>query len=231
MKKVSLLFLFSFFVLISNAQQKATSSSDSKVSVTFAAGPSFRLAEVPGNTSPLIKAYIQDLKSGFSFDLGLSYMVTNSAGLGLKANLYKSSGAIGSLNLTAPNGDTGFGTASDDISIFYVGPTYTFLGKEGKNKDRFTALFSIGYTSYLNETNVLGNYDIKGSSLGINAEMAYYVTIVKNFQIAPRIALFGGGLRELKITGENGYNRTLDLGDNFESLWRLDPSVSLKYKF
>lgn len=231
MKKNYFSLLLLLFIVKGFSQQNATNTSESKVSISFAAGPSFRLASIPSNVPQYLKSYIEELKSGFSYDFGFTYMVNNNSGFGVKTNLYKSKGAVGTVNLTAPNGDTGYGTASDNISIFYVGPTYTFFGKEGKSKDRFSSLFSIGYMSYLNKSDVLGKYDIKGSSIGFNAEIAYFLGITKNLQIAPRVALFGGALNQFKISGENGYTKTLNLGNTRESLWRIDPSVSLKYNF
>ena len=218
------------FVGFSQENSNVVKVKDSKFYVSFAIGPSFRLGKIPNDYSSDIKNYLQALKSGIAYDFNLVYLINKKSGIGLKLNMYQSKGSIGPVDVIAPNGEEFYGRISDNIKIYFIGPSYTIISS--KNKDFFSSNFALGYIGYVNDAEILDSYKIKGSSFGITTDIAYLFGLNDNFQIGPKVSLIQGNIFKFEITGPNGFRETLKLDkNNTESLLRIDLSVALRYKF
>lgn len=217
-------------LVFSQENSKTITAKDSKFNISFAVGPSFRLGKIPNDYSPDIKKYLQALKSGISYDLNLVYMINKKSGIGLKLNMYQSKGSLGPVDVIAPNGEEGITRVSDNIKIYFIGPSYTI--SRSKNKDFFYSNLAVGYVGYVNDTQILNLYKIKGSSIGITTDLAYLFGLNTNFQIGPKVSLIQGNIYKFDITGPNDFYKTLKLDkENIEGLLRIDLSVELRYKF
>lgn len=214
----------------SQESREIVKDKDSKFYLSFAVGPSFRIGKIPNDYSPDIKKYLQALKTGISYDLNLVYMINKKSGIGLKLNMYQSKGSLGPVDVIAPNGEEGSTRVSDNIKIYFIGPSYTI--SSSKNKDFFYSNLAVGYIGYVNDTEILNSYKIKGSSIGITTDLAYLFGLNNNFQIGPKVSLIQGNIYKFDITGPNDFYKTLKLDkENIEGLLRIDLSVELRYKF
>jgi hypothetical protein len=217
-------------LVFSQENSKTITAKDSKFNISFAVGPSFRLAKIPNDYPSDVKNYLKALKSGISYDFNLVYMINNKSGIGLKLNMYQSKGSLGPIDTVAPNGQEVSTRVFDNIKIYFFGPSYTI--SSSKNKDFFYSNLAVGYIGYVNDTQILYSYKIKGSSIGFTTDIAYLFGLNNNFQIGPKVSLIQGNIFKFEITGPNGYRETLKLDKNEnESLLRIDLSVALRYKF
>jgi hypothetical protein len=228
--RLSLIYLLLLLSFLGFSQESSEKVKDSKFYASFAAGPSFRLAKISNDYPSDIKKYIQALKSGISYDFNFVYMVNNKSGIGLKFNMYQSSGSLGPIDVVAPNGDKGSTRVFDNIKIYFIGPSYSI--SSNKNKNFFCSNISVGYIGYVNDAEIFDAYKIKGSSVAITTDIAYLFGLKNNFQIGPKVSLVQGNIFKFDRTGPDGFHETIKLDkDKIESLIRIDLLVELRYKF
>ncbi len=214
----------------SQENQNQILDNDSKFSMSFAIGPSFRLGRIPDNLEPITKQYLTGLKTGVSYDLNLNFSINQKSAFGFKFNLFHNKGSFTNAYIQAPNGNSGYGTLSDNIKIYFIGPTYSFFHHSKIND--FYANLGLGFMGYIDDANYLGSYKITGETLGFDVDATYYIGLSARFQVGPKVALFGGSLSDFDIEGPNNYHKREKLEkDNIESLWRLDLSIAFRYKF
>jgi hypothetical protein len=194
-------------------------------------GPSFRLAKIPDGLSADNEDYIRELKSGLSYDFS-AYYVMHDRGYGLKYNVFRSKNERNNATNFDPlvNIPTSF---SDDITISYIGPSFLYTELQDAKLGEAFIEVSFGYMSYKNKATINGqNFTIKGGNLGMIAGGGYHFRLHKQFLIGPQISFVGGTLRKFKYDFGNGYGETVSLdNDEYESLWRIDLSVSAKFRF
>ena len=58
-------------LVFSQENSKTITAKDSKFNISFAVGPSFRLAKIPNDYPSDVKNYLKALKSGISYDFNL----------------------------------------------------------------------------------------------------------------------------------------------------------------
>lgn len=202
-----------------------------KFLVNVNVGPAFRVGKTPSGIPADQKAYIKDLKSGFSYDISAYYLRDSRSGFGLKYNVFNSKGTLRDQELVAPNGDTGTGDTSDDITITFIGPAMIFFGDGFRPRDNFGVEIGLGYIGYVDKAKLLGDYKITGGNLGISSTISYHFGLTENIMIGPAIGFTGGVLSKIKVTGE-GISETVKLEDDMkESLYRFDLSIGARFKF
>lgn len=196
-------------------------------------GPSFRMAKTPSNLPSYLKSYVSDLKSGMSCDLSGYFLLKKSHNaLGLKYNRFNSKGSVGPIDLIAPNGETGYGRTTDNITISFIGLSYGYFGLVDEEKGGFDMEVALGLISYKDKANVLGAYEITGSSVGLLGSFGYDIKLVQGLYLEPKIGYAMGTISQFNVEGENGYKTTLKLdNDTKESLFRIDFSLGLNYRF
>lgn len=193
---------------------------------------SYRLAKIDNSYTGFQRQYLKNLKSGISYDFSAFYMVSRELGFGLKFNTYNSSESLDGVTAVAPNGDSGYGSIGDDITIsFYgIGEIYKF-GKSGSRHSGFVEA-SLGYMRYNNDAYVLGNYTLTGGTFGSALSVAYQYEAFDNFSIGPKFSLLAGSIRKYDIEGPDGFSGKLKLDrDKAESLVRMDLGIVASYRF
>lgn len=224
--------LLSFSAIHAQESEGASFSGgkDQRFVISAAASYGYRLGKTPDNISSEQKEYLEELKSGFSLDISAFYKLAKNHGLGFKYNVFYASNTMNNLYIEAPNGDTGFGSIKDDIMISFIGPAYMFDYINGRNQ--FNVEGSIGYMSYINDAQALGEYEYFGDTIGVIFSGSYKYMVTEHFSIGPRIALVGGNITNFEVDGPNGYRDTFTLeDDNSESLWRFDAGVNFAFRF
>lgn len=192
----------------------------------------YRLGKIEDGGNQQLRTYLKNLKSGYSYDLSAYYMYDTHTGLGLKYNAFKSSGTFGTTFVTAPNGQTGYGELSDDITISYYALSSIFDLLKNSDKHHVNFEASLGYMHYKDDAKILGDYTITGGSFGAELSIDYQYEIFQNFTAGPKVAFLTGGVKKFKIKGPNDYSETQKLEDDkSESLLRLDLGVSASYRF
>jgi hypothetical protein len=230
-KIVTLILLISNFIFAQDSQVRE-SVKDKHFIFNTSFGPSFRLGKTPNGLNSKQKEYIKDLKSGFSYDFTLYYTGNGENCFGIKFNRYQSKGSLANQDIVAPNGDSGYGTVSDNISITFIGPAFMIINESDNGKWDYKLEVAIGYTGYLNKAAILDNYELKGATFGMTGGFGFNYKIAKNFSVGPQINFIGGALKQFDITGENGYKSSFKYPkEEFESLWRIDLGLNAIIKF
>lgn len=230
-KTIALIFLMGCPVFGQTIEPQTPKEKEPKFIVFANIGQSFRLAETPDGLTSEQRKYVKELKSGLSYDFS-AYYVNKDKGYGLKYNVYRSSN-----ERTSPiDFDpviSGSGSYSDDITITYIGPS--FILTEGQNARLGEAFLevSLGYMAYKNEaTTSMERFTLKRATLGMFAGGGYHFRLNKQFLIGPQVTFVGGMLRKLDVEYSNGTSTTIKLDEEeYENLWRIDLSVSAKFRF
>lgn len=206
------------------------SKKDTRFIINANVGPSFRLAKIPDGLSSEYEDYFKELKSGLSYDIS-AYYVMHDRGYGLKYNVFRSKNdhpnTVTDLIFNNPN------NFSDDITITFIGPSFIYTELPSANVGEAFLEMSLGYVSYKDKAELGSDkFTIKGGNLGIVAGGGYHFRLTKQFLVGPQVSFVGGMLRKLKFENSNGATETISLNeDEYESLWRIDLSVSAKFRF
>lgn len=225
--------LFLVFCLPAMAQDIDNVNDDEpRFMVTANVNYAYRLAKIPKEYNSLQRDYIKKLKSGISYDISAYYKFNSLRGIGLKYNVYRSSNEINNAQISAPDGQTGFGTISDDITISFYGATYIETYSKPNSPHTFQLEAGLGYMAYKNEAEALGSYEFTAGTIGVTINAAYRYSVSESFSFGPQISLIGGSISEFDLTGPNGYNETIKLGsNNRESLTRIDLGIVAAFRF
>lgn len=193
----------------------------------------YRLAKIDNSFNVNDEAYLKTLKSGLSYDVSAYYMYSTYTGIGLKYNMYKSSGSAHDAYIIAPNGEIGYGTASDDITMSYIGLSIIEnMIKRVSTKHKLYLEASVGYQYYKDKVEALGSYTVSRGCLASDLGFSYQYEAFENFTIGPKISLIGGIIGKVKIEGPDGFNETVKFeGDKKELLLRLDAGLTASYRF
>jgi hypothetical protein len=185
-------------------------------------GLSYRIGRLSENVSPSESDYLQELKSGFHYEAGLSYYFNEYLGAGFKYNEHLSS--------NSNDGSIGYGKVSDRIRINFIGPVFSTRLFNQTKKNCLLMDFGIGYLGY-HDKGVFASEKItlKGSTAGFYWNIGYDVGISKNLALGFQLSLISGLLSEYKKS--NGiYTEVIKFEKNeYENLSRIDLSIGLRF--
>ncbi len=228
-----LLLLISFQSKAQTTNESSVKEKRSKIIIMTSLGRSYRLARTADNIDPFFKNYVEDLKSGISFDLSGYYLLPNSSGigLGLKYSRYNSKESLANVLVTYKDGSSESGTISDDITISFFGPSMV-LDKHNPNAiGDFNLEIALGYMGYTDNSYNPKSLQIKGSTFGIALGAGYHFKLTKDVYFGPQISFVSGVLNKLEITRSNGSVEIINLTDGErEGLLRIDLSACLKIR-
>ena len=212
-------------------------SSDLSSTDIFQRGYSpFRLAVHGGFSNRLGKVvksdfeqYLKDLKKGYNLGVDASYFISETVGFGIKFSSFGADNQLASVTMDHDgDGVMSTGPMSDDITITFVGPSYStrFVSTKG---NAFITSLALGYLGYMDHAKLFDYaFDLKGGTLGIAFDIGYDIKLSDRLSLGAQCSLFRGTLTS--ITQDYGsYSRKVDLDeDEYEGLSRLDFSVGLR---
>ena len=114
--------------------------------------------------------------------------------------------------------------------IIFIGPSFMYSNFEMDTPHKFYWEAAIGYQQYTS-SNILGsigNFELKGSSVGLYSTIGYQYAVSRSFLIGPQL---GFGLGAVKLHAENG--RSISLGNNEEKegLGRVSLAATATVRF
>jgi hypothetical protein len=197
--------------------------------VAINGGLSYRTAKLADNIPSDFEKYVKELKSGYHIGLDLSYYFSEQLGIGIKYSVYKSKNEIDNVSVTRPDGSTQYGKMSDNISINFIGPFISTRLLNGNKKNSFLMNLGIGYLGYTDNTLLITDYTIKGSTVGLCWDIGYDIGISKNLAIGFQLSYMIGTLTQYDIS-DGTTTKTVKLEkNNYESLSRIDLSIGLRF--
>lgn len=194
----------------------------------FNGGLSNRTAKLADNIPSEFEQYMKNLKSGYNYNLDLSYFFAEQLGIGFKYNVFLSKNEIENIYVKQPDGSTLHGKMSDDITINFIGPFFSTRLLNSKKNNSLICNIGLGYTGYTDNAVVIYDLLIKGNTLGICLDIGYDVGISDNVAIGFQISLLNGTLTQYELS-QGTYKETVKLEDEYESLARIDLSIGLRF--
>ena len=224
-RKLSFLALAAAFSLPCKAQEssvevKVENVKQSKVTVMASAGYAWRTAEIPSGTAYFLKNHLEKLTSGFHFDISAYHRIAPNMGLGLKFNRYSASAETSLAGVYLNTKDR----------IIFIGPSFMYSNFEMDTPHKFYWDVALGYQQYTS-SNILGpigNFEVKGSSVGLYSTIGYQYAVSRSFFIGPQL---GFGLGAVKLHVENGRSLSLANNDKKEGLGRVSLAATATIRF
>jgi hypothetical protein len=188
-------------------------------------GYSSRRAKISSDIPPVLKDYMNDLKSGTNYSADISYYIYNQNGIGLKYSKFSTSGFIDGITVSDPatGAILGIGMVEDNISISFIGPAIFERRSIIPEKLLLISNLSLGQLSYFND-GILLTYPIKieGKTIGFSGTIGLDFLITKDFAFGISFSYLYGEIRKIKVNGES-----IDL-DEHESMNRWDFNFGFK---
>lgn len=193
-------------------------------------GWSYRTAKLGDNIPYDFQEYAKELKSGYHYGLDISYFFTEQLGLGFKYHSFHSKNELNNIYVQYPNGDIETGKMSDDISINFIGPTFTTRFLNANKRNSFLLGIGMGYMGYKNDGVLVYDYTINGSTLGFCWDIGYDIGLTENFALGFQFSYLAGVLSRYEESFNGGPKQTVQLEvGNYESLSRIELSVGLRF--
>jgi len=192
-------------------------------------GYSYQTAKVAESVPSDFKDYISELKSGYHFGGDLTYYFTEPLGFGFKYYLLKSSNSLDNIYLEDTDGNRTYGKMSDDLTISFVGPTFSTRFLSHNKKNALLMNLSLGYIGYSNDKIIIDEYKMTGSTMGLSFDIGYDIGLSENLSLGFQISFLSGTLFEYDWN-DGSKTETIDLEEGeYESLNRIDFSVGLRF--
>ena len=209
------------------AQKSSSKHKNNNIIAKAGIAYGFRLGKSPSNISASEKQIIDNLSSGFVYDLGLYCRVSENAALGFKYNAYNASSPAGKSSLDPLDG--GVYGVNDEISFY--GFSYLLDPRSSNSKHEGNLELSAGYIGYKSTAPAFFNQQTYGSTFGLVGSFSYKYRVLEKLSVGPTLGFVGGTIKEFKVTANNGYSATITLPkDSYESLWRIDLGFEVIYR-
>lgn len=196
-----------------------------KFKIIVHGGYSYRIAKIDEDMSPLIKDYIKGIKSGFHIGADIIYFYSENRGVGLQYSLLKTSNRLSDITLTYEDGTSAYGNLEDNISLSYIGTSYTSQLFFGANNNVFSYGVGLGYLGFNNEGEDVGTmFKRQGATLGTNYTAGLEVPYTTNLSLSVKAGILFGLLNKSTITYVDG---STSIDDRKENLNRIDISLGL----
>ena len=226
-RKLSILALAAAFSLPCKAQEssvevKVENVKQSKVAIMASAGYAWRTAEIDGSITYPFRSHVEKITSGFHFDISAYHRIAPNMGLGLKFNRYSASAETSLAGVYLNTKDR----------IIFIGPSFMYSNFEMDTPHKFYWDVALGYQQYTSSNNFsgLGNFEVKGSSVGLYSTIGYQYAVSRSFLIGPQL---GFGLGAVKLHVENGRSIALanNNNDKKEGLGRVSLAATATIRF
>jgi len=226
-RKLSILALAAAFSLPCKAQEssvevKVENVKQSKITVMASAGYAWRTAEIDGSITYPFRSHVEKITSGFHFDISAYHRIAPNMGLGLKFNRYSASAETSLAGVYLNTKDR----------IIFIGPSFMYSNFEMDTPHKFYWDVALGYQQYTSSNNFsgLGNFEVKGSSVGLYSTIGYQYAVSRSFLIGPQL---GFGLGAVKLHVENGRSIALanNNNDKKEGLGRVSLAATATIRF
>ncbi|MGQ1891793.1 hypothetical protein ACT29H_15235 [Thermophagus sp. OGC60D27] len=192
-------------------------------------GYSYQTAKVGESVPSDFKDYVRDLKSGYHFGGDLTYYFTEILGFGFKYHLFKSSNSLDNIYLEDTEGNRTYGKMRDDLTISFIGPTFSTRLLSYDKRNAFHMKLSLGYMGYSNDKVIIDKYKMTGGTMGSSFDVGYDIGLSENLSLGFQISLLTGTL--IEYDWDDGIKKeTIELEKGeYESLTRIDFSVGLRF--
>jgi len=198
--------------------------------LSFMGGYSYRTVKLADDIQPDFRDYIKKLKSGYHLNGNLTYYVSEHFGIGLMYSFSNASNSLDNIYLEDEFGNRRYGVMSDDITITFVGPSFS---SRVMNRNKTSALLtnlSLGYMGYVDDLVVIDKYRKTGGTIGMALDFGYEIGLSEKLSLGFQLTLLSGTL--YSYYWDDGITKEkYDLEpDEYDGLSRVDLSVGLRFR-
>ncbi len=195
--------------------------------IALNAGYSYLTAKVAETVPSDFKSYIKGLKSGYHFGGDLAYYFNEPLGVGIKYYIFKSSNSMDNIFVDDID-DRRYGIMSDDLTISFIGPTFSTRFLNDNKNNALLMNFSLGYMGYSNDKVIVDKYKMTGSTLGLSLDIGYDIGLSENLALGFQVSVLTGVLTKYDWS-DGTTTQTIKLEkDEYENL-RIDLSIGLRF--
>jgi len=193
-------------------------------------GFSYQTAQVSESVPSYFEDYIGKLKSGYHLGIDLSYYMSEQLGFGVKLLLFKTSNQMDNIYVEDLDGNRRYGMMRDNLSVTFVGPSFTLRFPSASKRNALFMDMSLGYVHYRNDKKLVDDYTLNGNTAGFSYLIGYDFGITEHWLVSVQLSYLSGVMTEYEVdSGE--VSETVELKeDEYESLNRLDFSVGLRFR-
>lgn len=192
-------------------------------------GYSYQTARVAGNVPSDFKDYVKELKSGYHFGCDLIYYFSEPLGFGFKFYQFKSSNSLDDIYIEDIDGNRTHGRLGDDLTISFIGPTFSTRLFNHDKSNAFLLNLSLGYMGYSNNKVIIDRYKMTGSTVGLSFDIGYDIGLSENLSLGFQVSYLSGTLFKYELN-DGITTKTIDLEEReYESLNRIDFSIGLRF--
>ncbi|MBQ9312548.1 MAG: outer membrane beta-barrel protein [Bacteroidales bacterium] len=184
-------------------------------------GYGYMLSDIE-NTTPFAnyanESHQRRMHNGINYELDYDWGFHQNFSLGAVFSMYNA------FDSYYPNSSANE-TRSDDIYIFYVGPSFLAHTDWIKEHWNLYARATVGYMNFRNAMRGTANLTFKRPTFGYGIEAGCEYLLSKYFSLVGQVSYMGGSVSKVKDGADNKY----ELGDS-ENISRLNISLGVKVK-
>lgn len=191
-------------------------------------GFSYETAKVSDKVPAEFEDYIKQLKSGYHLGGDFTYYFNEFLGAGVRYSVFKTKNSLENIYLEDSYGNRTYGRLSDDLTISFIGPSFSSRFINRKNNS-FLMSVSLGYMDYKNNGFVINRYKMTGNTAGFAMDIGYDIRMSENLALGFQLSLLSGFL--VKYDWQDATQKqtvNLEKGE-YESLNRIDFSIGLRF--
>ncbi|MEM8508951.1 MAG: hypothetical protein AAF717_14030 [Bacteroidota bacterium] len=175
--------------------------------------------------------YLRDLRSGYNIGGDYSYFFNRNWGIGITANYFNTNANLEDVSGTDNTGNTVISTLSNEITVFYVGPSISLRFMNKTQRNAFIWNTSIGYIDYQDTYFYVEETITRGSGLGTVSTFGYYFGVNDSLSLGLELGLVASYFRTIQIESING-STEIELSRDERPLGsaRLDFSIGIRYQ-
>ena len=169
------------------------------------------------------------MKSGYHFGCDLIYYFSEPLGFGFKFYQFKSSNSLDDIYIEDIDGNRTHGRLGDDLTISFIGPTFSTRLFNHDKSNAFLLNLSLGYMGYSNNKVIIDRYKMTGSTVGLSFDIGYDIGLSENLSLGFQVSYLSGTLFKYELN-DGITTKTIDLEEReYESLNRIDFSIGLRF--
>ena len=192
-----------------------------RIRIAINGGWSYRPAKVNENIPSDIVPYMKKLRPGYHIGANISYYFKESLGTGIKFNYFNSKNE---------ENNTSMGDLRDNISIYFIGPTFGSRLLSRNNNNGWIFNVGLGYLGYRDKGSVNSQeLRLKGGTFGVSWDAGYDISISDNFAIGIQFSYVIGTLTSLKMSNGYSIQKVKLEKDNYENLSQINLSVGFRF--
>lgn len=192
-------------------------------------GLGYETARIGDGVPSDFKDYARQLKSGYVFGGDLTYYFLEVLGVGVKYSQFNSSNNLDNIYVDDGQGVRKYGRMSDDLSINFIGPTFSTRLFNGDKSKAFIFSLGLGYMGYSDNKVIVDNYKMTGSTMGISYDVGYDFEVSKKAILGVQLSLISGTLLSYKWDDGTSVQTIKLQNDEYENLSRIDLTIGLRF--